>query len=50
MATDGNEATASGNEEQRTNHSKSFFVHPKFYGYPNDDVLDWFASFERIDR
>ena len=27
------------------------FVHPdKFYGYPNDDCLDWFASFERIAR
>ena len=31
--------------------SKSIYVHPdKFYGYPNDDCLDWFASFERIVR
>eukprot|EP00795_Rhopilema_esculentum_P007295 gene7295-12995_t len=22
----------------------------KFYGYPNDDMIDWFASFERIAR
>ncbi len=44
------EASTSGNEEHRSS-SKSFFVHPeKFYGYPNDDVLDWFASFERIAR
>ena len=28
---------------------RKIFVHPdKFYGYPNDDCLDWFASFERI--
>ena len=26
-------------------------VHPdKFYGYPNDDVIDWFSSFERVAR
>ena len=31
--------------------SRSFFVQPdRFYGYPNDDVIDWFASFERIAR
>ena len=29
----------------------SIAVHPdKFYGYPNDDVIDWFSSFERISR
>ena len=27
------------------------FLNPdKFYGYPNDDVIDWFSSFERIAR
>jgi len=31
--------------------SRQIYVHPdKFYGYPNDDCLDWFASFERIAR
>ena len=39
---------------QRTNDSvvsESIYVHPdRFYGYPNDDCLDWFASFERIAR
>ena len=31
--------------------NKSIAVHPdKFYGYPNDDVIDWFSSFERIAR
>ncbi len=43
-------ASTSGNEEHRSS-STSFFVQPeKFYGYPNDDVLDWLASFERIAR
>ena len=31
--------------------NRSIAVHPdKFYGYPNDDVIDWFSSFERISR
>ena len=31
--------------------NKSILVQPdKFYWYPNDDVIDWFASFERIAR
>ena len=31
--------------------NKSIAAHPdKFYGYPNDDVIDWFSSFERISR
>ena len=31
--------------------NRSIAVHPdKFYGYPNDDVIDWFSSFERIAR
>eukprot|EP00795_Rhopilema_esculentum_P007293 gene7293-12993_t len=32
-------------------YSKSILMQPdKFYGYPNDDMIDWFASFERIAR
>ncbi len=47
MATE--EATGSGERHEATGRSIS--VHPdKFYGYPNDDVLDWFCSFERIAR
>ena len=31
--------------------SRSLFVQPdRFYGCPNNDVIDWFASFERIAR
>eukprot|EP00112_Aurelia_sp_Birch-Aquarium-sp1_P024431 Seg7724.1 transcript_id=Seg7724.1/GoldUCD/mRNA.D3Y31 product="hypothetical protein" protein_id=Seg7724.1/GoldUCD/D3Y31 len=44
---------ATGRSPGRTNVfvSKSIAVHPdKFYGYPNDDVIDWFSSFERIAR
>ena len=44
------EQVAAGGEQSVVSGSK-LFVHPdKFYGYPNDDVIDWFSSFERIAR
>ena len=31
-------------------HEKNFVHSDKFYGYPNDDVIDWLSAFERIAR
>eukprot|EP00794_Sanderia_malayensis_P007624 gene7624-8464_t len=46
-----NEASGSGDAQINFGASRSILVHPdRFYGYPNDDVIDWFASFERIAR
>lgn len=46
-----NEASGSGDAQINVGASRSILVHPdRFYGYPNDDVIDWFASFERIAR
>ena len=52
-ATDGSEENATTTSTQRSDSvvSRQIYVHPdKCYGYPNDDCLDWFASFERIAR
>ena len=44
------EQVATGGEQILVSGGK-LYVHPdKFYGYPNDDVIDWFSSFERIAR
>eukprot|EP00794_Sanderia_malayensis_P006335 gene6335-7061_t len=46
-----NEASGSGDAQINFGASRSILVHPdRFYGYPNEDVVDWFASFERIAR
>ena len=47
-----NEEAGSSVVHKRTHGGGSkIFVHPEnFYGYPNDDVIDWFSSFERIAR
>ena len=56
MTTEENEASGSCDVHQGTQctvgyASKSVFVQPdKFYGYPSDDVIDWFASIQRIAR
>ena len=44
------EKVAAGGEQSVVSGGK-LFVHPDiFSGYPNDDVIDWFSSFERIAR
>ena len=56
MTTEENEASGSSDVHQGTQGtvgyaSKSVFVQPDmFYGYPSNDVIDWFASFQRIAR
>eukprot|EP00794_Sanderia_malayensis_P006332 gene6332-7058_t len=46
-----NEASGSGDAQINFGASRSILVHPdRFYGYPNEDVIDWFVSFERIAR
>ena len=42
---------ATGSAERFEEAGRSISVHPdKFYGYPNDNVLDWFCAFEGIVR
>ena len=56
MTTEENEASGSSDVHQGTQGTvgyanRSVFVQPdRFCGYPSDDVIDWFASFERIAR
>ena len=56
MMTEENEASSSSGVHQGTQGivgyaSKSVFVQAdRFSGYPSDDVIDWFASFQRIAR
>ena len=55
MSLEENEASGSSDAQSTQGTvgyaSRSLIVQPdRFYGYPNYDVIDWFASIERIAR